>query len=118
MSLECPWLSILSLTATLSISGISLIIEDLCSLHDKYVVLFFKLLPEVLFEASIVHTWNIIILVFIDIYDDVLHLLREELFDLVGHLRVVALGRLDGQLELLLAEHNLGLGRINSGILQ
>jgi hypothetical protein len=38
------------------------------------------------------------ILVFIDIYDDVLHLLLEELFDLIGHLREVALGRLDSHL--------------------
>jgi hypothetical protein len=38
------------------------------------------------------------LLVLINIYDHVLHVLLEELFDLISHLRVIGLGRLDSDL--------------------
>ena len=94
------------------------ILVDLCCLHEYHVVLFFKLFPEVLLYASIIRAWDIMVLVLIDIYDHVLHVLGEELFNLVSYLRVVALGGLDGHLQLVLAERELGLGWIDSGIFQ
>jgi hypothetical protein len=94
------------------------ILVDLCCLHEYHVVLFFKLFPEVLLYASIIRAWDIIVLVFIDIYDLVLHFFGEKIQEFVCYLRVVALGGLDSNLQLFLVEHELGLGWIDSGIFQ
>ena len=58
------------------------------------------------------------LLILINIYDHVLHVLLEELFYLISHLRVIALRRLDSDLQLRLFELCFGLRRIDSGILQ
>jgi hypothetical protein len=58
------------------------------------------------------------LLVLIDINDKGLDFLLQKLFDLIRHLRIVLLGGLDSHLQLILDEINLGLSRIDSGILQ
>ena len=88
--------------------------EDIRCVQEYYIVLFFILLPEVLLEASIVQAWNIMLFVLIDINDHMLQTAVEELFDLLGHLRVQSLGRLDNHLKLPFEEVNLGLGGIYS----
>lgn len=52
--------------------------------------------------------------ILINIYDDVLQAVLEELFDLLGDLRVDALGCLDNHLKLAFQEVDLGFGRIDS----
>jgi hypothetical protein len=64
-----------SATATTCVSVIFMIIEVLGCLHEYYIVLFFKLFPEVFFEASIVHARDIMLIIFIYIYDLVFHVL-------------------------------------------
>ncbi len=83
-----------SATASSSVSLISLIEIDPCCLHEKNIVLIFKLLPEVFFQASIEQARYIMVFVLIDFNDDVLYFLLQQLFDFISHLRVVALGRL------------------------
>jgi hypothetical protein len=87
-------------------------------LYEKYIVLFFKLFPKVLFEAFIINASNIMLIFLFDFCYLVLNVVLENLFDLLSYLREVFLSCLDCHLQLRLVKVNPRLVRIDSGILK
>lgn len=95
----------------------ALIHLDLHPLHQPHIVLIFELLLEVLLDASIIDAGNKVAIFLTDISHQVLHVVFQQIFDLIRHPRVGGPCSLDDDPQLVPVEVDLRLARIYSDVL-